>query len=287
MMRPLMSECDKIRIPLENIVQYGGGVLYRQKIVLFSEFCYNNRMKKNTIPLRSEVPASDKWDLSTLYTSDEEWEKALSSINMLTEKVVAFKGKLADSSDSLLGCLKANEALEKVIETVYNYASLQHTADESDSDAQNREGRASMAYAKSQAQTSFFTPELMEIPDETLKTWIEGEDFADYKIFIKKLLHEKTHILSEKEEKILSLQSESAQTAQNTFSLLSNVDMEFGSVNDGTQEIPLTQSTFSLLIRNNDRKVRQQAYKQFYATFEKHKNTLASLYAGSVNTDVF
>ena len=241
----------------------------------------------NEIPCRKDVPKEYKWDLSTLYAADNDWEKALESISDLTEDFVSYRGSLSKSPQTLLKALKSYEKLNKVLETVYVYASLQHTADESDSDAQNREGRASMAYAKSQAQTSFFTPELMEIPDETLKTWIEGEDFADYKIFIKKLLHEKTHILSEKEEKILSLQSESAQTAQNTFSLLSNVDMEFGSVNDGTQEIPLTQSTFSLLIRNNDRKVRQQAYKQFYATFEKHKNTLASLYAGSVNTDVF
>ena len=119
-----------------------------------SLLCYTLPMA-NTIPTRDEVPASDKWDLSTLYTSDEEWEKALSSINMLTEKVVAFKGKLADSSDSLLGCLKANEALEKVIETVYNYASLQHTDDESDSAAQDREGRAMMVYAATTRMKAF------------------------------------------------------------------------------------------------------------------------------------
>ena len=248
---------------------------------------YNAYMSKNTIPSRSDVPASDKWDLSTLYKSDEDWEKALSSINKLTDAVVSFKGKLASSSDSLLACLKANEELEKVIETVYNYASLQHTADESDAAAQDREGRAMMAYAASESATSFFSPELMTIPDEKIKDWMERPEFADYKIFLQKELHHKPYILSEKEERILSLQAESSQTAENAFSLLTNVDLKFGSVHINGEEKPLTQSTFTLYLHNGDREVRKEAYKNFYRGFVEHENTLASLYAGSVNQDVF
>ena len=241
----------------------------------------------NMIPERKDVPASDKWDLSTLYKSDEDWEKALASIKQLTENVVAFKGKLALSSDSLLGALKANEALEKVIETVYNYASLQHTADEGDSAAQDRDGRAMMAYAASESATSFFSPELMAIPDEKINSWMNLPEFADYKIFLQKELHHKPYILSEKEERILSLQAESSETAQNVFSLLTNVDLQFGSVHVNGEEKPLTQSTFTLYLHNPDRKIREEAYKNFYDSFVKHENTLATLYAGSVNQDIF
>ena len=241
----------------------------------------------NTIPTRDQVPASDKWDLSTLYKSDEDWEKALSSIKTLAEKVLAFKGRLGESSDSLLGCLKANEALEKVIETVYNYASLQHTADESDAASQDREGRAMMAYSEAESATSFFSPELMAIPDEKLSSWMNLPEFADYKIFLQKELHHKPYILSEKEERILSLQAESSETAQKTFSLLTNVDLHFESVKSNGGEKPLTQSTFSTFLHNPDRAVREQAYKNFYKAFVQHENTIASLYAGSVNQDVF
>lgn len=241
----------------------------------------------NTIPLRNEVPASDKWDLSTLYKSDEDWEKALSSIKSLTEKVVAFKGKLGDSSDSLLGCLKAIENLEKVVETVHEYAGLQHTADESDASAQDREGRAMMAYAASESETSFFSPELMAIPDEKINEWKNLPEFADYKIFLEKELHHKPYILSEKEERILSLQSESSETAYKAFSMLTNVDLQFESVRVNGEEKPLTQSTYSVYLHNPDREVRKQAYKNFYKGFVQHENTIASLYAGSVNQDVF
>lgn len=243
--------------------------------------------KSNTIPNRNEVPAKDKWDLSTLYKSDDEWEKDLSLIPSLSKEFVSFKGHLSESSQSLLSAVKAYEALLKTIETVYCYASLLHTADESDPKAQDMEGRAAMAYAKADAEGAFFSPELMAIEDEKINQWIEQPEFKDYKVFIQKALHEKPYTLSEKEERILSLSSEAMQTAGNTFSLLENVDMDFESVRSGNDEIPLTQSTFSLLIRNSDRNVRRDAYKKFYKSFVKHQNTIASLYAGNVNADIF
>lgn len=244
-------------------------------------------MSNSTIPNRSEVPANDKWDLSTLYKSNEEWEKDLSLIPELIKNFTAFKGKLASSPQTFLSALKAYEALYKKLETVYCYASLYHTADESDSTSQDMEGRAMMAYSKAGAESSFFSPELMAIPDEKINSWIELPDFADYRIFVQKELHEKPYVLSEKEERILSLSAEATQTASNTFSLLENVDLDFESVTVDEKEMPLTQSTFSLFIRNPDRAVRKDAYKKFYKSFVKHQNVIASLYAGNVNSDIF
>lgn len=254
-------------------------------------------MSNSVIPNRSEIPASDKWDLSTLYKTREDWEAALARTTSLIQKFAGFKGKLAQSSDSLLNALKAYEELYKTLETVYCYASLCHTSDESDGVFQDMEGRAMMAYSRAGSEASFFSPELMAIDESKLSQWLTLPEFADYKVFIQKELHEKPYVLSEKEEKILSLAAEALQTPDNAFSLLSNVDMKFESVQTGgngkddknTAENlqPLTQSTFSLFIRSQDRQVRKDAYKKFYKSFEEHQNVIAALYAGNVNSDVF
>ena len=242
---------------------------------------------KNSIQERKDVPQSDKWDLSQLYKSDADWEKDLAKISELTEKVCSFKGKLSENSETLLASLKALEELDRTIEQVYQYASLQHSADEGDSAAQEKHGRVMMAVTDSESRISFYTPELMAIEDEKLNQWIEQPQFADFKIFVKKSVHMKPYILSEKEERILALQNESAQTAYNTFSLLTNVDLNFGTVKiDGTEKA-LTQTTWSQFMDNPDREIRREAYQKFYATYEAHQNTLATLYAGSVNNDVF
>ena len=242
-----------------------------------------------TIPARKNVPAKDKWDLSSIFTSDSAWEEALASLGELNKKVVAYKGKLADSAETLLAALKAySDALLKM-ECVYHYASLQHEADEDDSTATDRYGRAMMAYTEQSTDFSFVDPELMAMDEETLRQWSERPDFADYKIYLQKLLHFKRYTLSEKEERILSLQGQPAQTAETAFSVLTNVDMNktFGTVNLGGEEQQLTETTWGVFMHNPDRKVRKEAYKKFYAKYEEHQNTIAALYAGSVNQDVF
>ncbi len=244
-------------------------------------------MSKETIPLRKDVPASDKWDLSTIYKSDDEWEADLAAIPSATEKLVSFKGRLGESESTFLEALHADEELDMLIENVYHYASLLNEADQGDSTAQEKVNRAMMAYTQVGAATSFYVPELLSIPDEKINSWIEKKEFDDYRIYVKKILHGKPHVLSEKEERLMALQSESAQTASNTFSLLNDVDMNFGVVTVDGKELPLTHGTWSNFLENQNREVRKEAYEKFYAVYENHANTLASLYAGSVANDVF
>ena len=246
-------------------------------------------MSNTTIPARKDIPESDKWDLSSIYKSNEEWEENLKVLPALTEKVVQYKGRLGESSDVLLEALKALEEAELRMETVYHYASLQHEADEDDSSATDRDGRAMMAYTRMMSDLSFIDPEIQSVDETKLRKWISLPEFKDYKIYIEKLLHFKKYILSEKEERILSLQMQPAQTPYNAFSVLSNVDMNktFGTVNVCGEERPLTETTWSVFMENQDRKVREEAYKKFYKKFEEHQNTIAALYAGNVNQDVF
>ena len=121
--------------------------------------------------------------------------------------------------------------------------------------------------------------------DEKINEWIELPEFADYKIYLKKLLRLKPYILSEKEERILSLQGQVAQTPYKTFSVLENVDLngELGTVETPEGKAPLTASSYVQLLHHKDRNVRKQAYEQYYGKFNNYQNTIASLYAGSVN----
>jgi oligoendopeptidase F len=246
-------------------------------------------MCAKTIPVRKDVPAKDKWDLSSIYKSDDDWENALKKLPELTDKAASFKGKFSESDKTFLNALKALEEVNLLMETVYHYASLQHEADEDDPKATDREGRAMMAYTQMQAALSFVEPEIQEMDEAKLREWINLPSFADYKIYIEKLLHFKKYILSEKEERILSLQMQTAQTPDTVFSVLTNVDINktFGTVKIDGKEQPLTETTWGVMMHNHDRKVREEAYKKFYAKYEEHQNSIAALYAGSVNQDVF
>ena len=246
-------------------------------------------MSTKKIPARKDVPTKDKWDLSSIYKDDDEWESALKSLPELSEKVASFRGKLGESKETLLKALKTLEEASLQMESVYHYASLQHEADEDDTAASEKYGRVMMAYTEMETALSFIDPEIQSIDEKKLREWIQTPDYADYKIYIEKLLYFKPYILSEKEERILSLQTQTAQTADDVFSVLTNVDMNktFGTVSVNGEEKQLTETTWSVFLHNHDRKVREEAYKKFYGKFEEHQNTIAALYSGSVNQDVF
>lgn len=240
-------------------------------------------MSNNTIPLRKEVSENDKWDLTSLFKTDADWENALSEIESIAKKIVPLKGTLGNSSDELLNALKLFSDLQQISEKVGNYAFLLTATDAGDSTYQDKMGRYMMIATNAEAEISFFEPELQAIPTEKLNQWIQTKEFDDYRIFIQKSLHLKPFILSEKEERLFALQAESSGTAKKAFSMLTNVDINFGEV-DGK---PLSQTTFSSFMENENREIRKEAYTKFYNAFDSHKNTIASLYAGSVQQDVF
>ncbi len=244
-------------------------------------------MKTNKVPARNEIPAKDKWDLTSLYMKDSEWEDDLSLIPILADELLNFKGKLAESADSLRNSLDTYCRLMMVMETTGSYAFLLTAGDGEDSSNQDKYGRYMMTASAAEAKISFYIPEIQSIAEKTLKEWVERPDFSDYKIFLTKLLRMKPYILSEKEERLLSLEGESGTTAHKTFSTLTNVDLDFGSIRtkDGLKK--LTQSSWSSFMQSEDRDIRKKAYTKFYKAFDAHKNTIATLYAGSVNHDIY
>jgi oligoendopeptidase F len=283
-------------------------------------------MKQTTIPKRSEVAQGDKWNLDSLFASDDAWNASLADFKTRSAKVNAFRARLtattpatgtapdargdADLSDALAQCLAALSDAERLAERLGNYAFLQKSADEGDAANLDRVGRYMMAASAFEAETSWLVPAIQALPENRLREWADcapagettgGADsktatakkpananprFADYRVWLEKLLRLKPYILSEKEERILALQIESHQTPQTAFSVLTNVDLDFGTVNTADGPKPLSQTTFTSFLENPDRAVRKEAYEKFYATYDAHKNTIATLYSGSVNQDV-
>lgn len=235
----------------------------------------------NNIPLRSEVKESDKWDLTKLYATRQDWEKDVKALQNGIKEAASFNGRLGESPKKLLEALDWDSKTGMMLEKAYVYASLHYSGDASDPENQKMIGIMSQVYTDYSAATSFMTPEIIAIKD--LAKWIEAKEFDDYRVMLTKILRQKDHTLSHKEEELLAKQSDLQDTPNKAFGMLTNVDMDFGEI-DGT---PLSQSTWSQFMINPDRDVRRRAYEKFYKTYQCHEQTLAALYAGSVKQDIF
>ena len=233
------------------------------------------------ILLRSQVAESDKWDLSSLYPCDEAWETDLGRLKKKIDEAGKFKGTMAKSPVALLSAMKWLSDSMMLAEQVYVYASLKYEAQSDDPENQRMIGTISQVYTDLIAAVSYMDPEILEI--KNLEKIIEDKDFDDCRVYLKKILRQKNHTLSPSEEEILAKQSELQGTPSKAFEMLTNVDMNFGSV-DG---MPLSQSTWVSFMLKPDRDLRRRAYEQFYETYRSHEQTLATLYAASVKQDIF
>lgn len=235
----------------------------------------------NEIPLRSEVAENDKWDLSSLYPCDQAWEADVETLKRKVAEAGKFKGTLGKNPINLVSAMKWLSDTVMLAEQVYTYASLKSSAEANNPENQRKIGIASKIYTDLIAAVSYMDPEILAI--KNIGSWIEDKQFDDSRIYIKKILRQKDHTLSPEQEEILAKQSELQGTPQKAFGMLTNVDMDFGKIDD----IPLSQSTWTSFLHNPDRDLRRRAYQQFYGVYQAHQETIAALYAGSVKQDIF
>jgi oligoendopeptidase F len=240
------------------------------------------------IPTRSEIPESDKWDLTQLFADVGKWQEDFAWLQRTYPKLQEWKGKAGESAQALAALLEFEKSLEAKMERVYHYASLQLAEDSTNNEYLARIGQVQNLLTKIGDAAAFVVPEILAIDDQKFAQFIADPALKDWRIKSHKLRRMKPHVLSEAEERILALGSIALSGYDDTFSQLTDVDMKFGVLPDETgREKPLTQSSFSSFLVKRDPKLRKRAFHQFYAEFRDHEYTLAASLAYSVKADVF
>ena len=232
---------------------------------------------------RKDQKIENTWDLSALSPSGEAWEKDMKKLSKLFSKASHFKGHLGDSSDSLYEALSYYRDTSLEAERLGSWAYLMYETDGTDGGNMRRLGMYQAEAAAFSEKFSYFTPELLAIDESKLNEWMKEKRFKEFRIWMKKALREKAHVLSEKEERLLSLYVPVSGSMQKAFMDLNNSDLDFGEINGEK----LTHGTYPIFIRNQDESIREKAYRQYYKGYDDHKHTIADLYSSSVNEDIF
>lgn len=242
---------------------------------------------ENKLLDRKDVKIEDTWDLTLLYKNDEEFEKDFKSMEDFSKEVSKFKGNLSKSAKELRDILDSIMKASIILEKLGSYAFLKQTEDLTNNDSNIKVARFAKLSSEFSANLSYFEPELMSIDDEKINSFLKDEVLKDYLIYLRNILKYKPHTLSEKEERILALQGELSSTASNVFDTLNDADLDFGELEHNGEKTPLTHATFSSFQESQDREIRKNSYNQFYKEYDKHKNTLAELYASQIKQDIF
>ena len=240
----------------------------------------------NTIKERKDMDPQYMWDLSTLYKNDEEWSQAVTEIEERITKISKYQGKL-NNAKTIRAFLDEDTQLGRLLSNYFCYASLRNCEDTRQSAGQAMEAKAYAVYTKYAQATSFAQPEILALKEDTLKAIVKDEQLAPYAFYMQKLLDEKPHVLSAKEEALLASFTEVLGAPGKISESLQDADMVFDDALDANGEAhEVTQSNYILLQMNEDRVLRKNAFESFYKGFRQHINTFAQTYSACVKEAV-
>ena len=233
---------------------------------------------------RNEINEKDTWDLSTIFETDQKWEEELALLTEDTKEAASLEGHLLDSAKSLLNITERYLDLSRRLEKLYVYAHMKNDQDTRVAKYQEYYAKAMTLYSQLDQVFSFYEPEFMAITEEQYQNFLAEEPkLQPYKHFFDKLLQNKDHVLSQREEELLAGAGEIFGAASETFAILDNADIVFPFVKDEDgNEVQLSHGVYMRLVESKNREVRRGAYEALYSTYEQYQHT----YAKTLQTNV-
>ena len=236
------------------------------------------------IPERAEVREEDKWAIHDIYATDELWEADLENAKKLVTEYAAFAGKLGQSAEQLLGYMELEEKVALLADALGNYAMRRSDEDARVSKYQAMVGKIMSAYVELNAASSFATPEIMAISDETMEQfYADCPKLERYRRCLNDIRRRRAHVLSPAEEKLLAAAGEMANAPDNIYGMFNDADVTFpDAVDSEGNRHPLSQATYISYMESSDRALRKSAFENLYHTYGAYKNTISAVLSAQV-----
>ena len=240
--------------------------------------------------VRDEIPAKYRWDFAAIYADWAAWEAGTREMEAKMDAFVKLKGTLASGPDALLKAYRMFDEIGILQYKVYRYPQLQRDVDTRNQDVSGRFQKVGAIFAKFGTATSWFTPELLTIPQPTMEKWLnETPALGAYRFGILDRYRQQKHVLDEKGERLLSYAARFNGTPTSTFQELSTSDIKFQSVKlaDG-REVTVSPANYQTILQTNYNQAdRAKAFNAHLATYSSTANTYAAIYNAVLQRDWF
>ncbi len=247
-------------------------------------------MTESTIlPLRSQVPHAETWDLESIFATPADWEAAGQEITSYLPQLAAFQGRLKEGPQTLLAYLRLADTAGILAGKYLNYASNYYSVDTTDQRTAARLGQARSLNARLGAATAFFEPELMTLGFELVEGWIQSTPELTYFAHaLDKLKRRQAHMRSGEVEQVLAMALDPFSGPASVYTALSDADLAFkpAMASDG-RSLEVGQASIGGLLSNPDRALRRSGWENYSDGYLAMKNTFAGTFTTQVKQDVF
>ena len=248
------------------------------------------RPVQGTLPPRDAIPSRYTWDLTAICRDWDEWTRAYGDLESEITAFAGLQGTLAQGADYLLTAFRAMDAMGALSYQVWYFASLHYDQDQRDNAIDARRQQVQILFARQQQAGSWFNPELLAIPIEAVRDWIDASsELAVYRFAIESLFHEQEHVLDEQGERLMSFAGRFNSVPHDSYAALTTADAKFPSITlGGGEQVTLSYGRYRVLLETNRRQEdRAAAYRAFHRSYADNQNTYAALYNGVLQRDWF
>jgi len=242
------------------------------------------RKTMKTIKRRHELKQEHTWDLTRLFKTEADYEKAL---NEVLEKINNFKQTYENNLTSpqvISESIKDYDDISRNLSYVSSYASLNISVDQTNEQNVMRSGVLGSNFGKISKDLAFYGSSLEMLDEETL---LKVRDLSPLNVgFINEVLKQKKHALKPEINQALSEFSQVFSAPYRNYDKFKFADMTFNEFTVHNEKHPLSFTLFENEWEydvNHD--VRRKAYESFYDTLKLYENGLANNYQTHVLTE--
>jgi oligoendopeptidase F len=239
---------------------------------------------------RQEIAEQYKWNLADIFPSWDEWGEGYRKLEAGIERYAALKGRLAEGPERLLQAFALSDELGQLAYRVWYYPSLQYDEDQRDNAVNAKRQEVQILFARLQQAQSWFNPELLKIPLDTVREWLDrSEPLRLYRFAIEDLYRQQEHVLDEEGERLMSLSSQLASAPNEAYWSLSTADAKFPKITlSSGEEVTVSYGQYrAILATRRQQPDREKAFRALYETYNNSVNTYATLYNGVCQRDWF
>jgi len=243
-----------------------------------------------TLPTRDAIPSRYTWDLTAICRDWDDWTRAYRDLESEIESFATLQGTLAQGVDGLLAAFRAMDVMGALSYRIWYFASLHYDQDQRDNAINAKRQQVQILFARQQQTGSWFNPELLAIPFDTVRDWLDASaDLAVYRFAIESLFHEQEHVLDEQGERLMSFAGRFNSVPHDSYAALTTADVKCPSITlSGGEQVTLSYGQYRVLLETNRRQEdRAAAYRAFHRSYADNQNTYAALYNGVLQRDWF
>lgn len=235
-------------------------------------------MEVKQLPKREELPENLTWDLTKIFSSDQEFDEKYLELSEKLKKSEKYKGTLDQGASQFLDAIEFVLSVYRQTEIIYVYAHLKNDQDTGNTEYQALYARASSLFSKVSEAVSWFEPEILQLSDERIWQYFKEEPKLEvYRHYIQQIVDNRAHVLSADQESFLAGAGEIFEASSDTFAVLNNADLVFPTIEgENGEKVQLSHGVYGQLLESTDRSVREAAFKGLYSVYEQFRNTFAS-----------